>query len=83
VYQGEVVDISYGGMLINATTSISRFSDLKMSVKLSPFSREHVDIYAKAMYVQDNGMVNEVGLEFTIIDDATSAALKDLVDNLI
>lgn len=83
VYQGEIVDISYGGMLIHANTTINPFSDIKMSLNLYPFDSEPVDLYAKAMYVQDKGEVVEVGLEFTIIDDSTSAALKDFVDNLI
>ena len=83
IHQGVVVDISYRGMLINASTPISRFSDIKMSVNLSPFQSEAVDLYAKAMYVQVKGKGAEVGLEFTIIDDATSATLKNFVDNLI
>ena len=83
IYQGEVVDISYGGMLISADIPVNRFSDIKMSVNLSPFNNSPVDLYAKAMYVQKKGNGIEVGLEFTIIDDATSATLKNFVDNLI
>lgn len=83
IYQGEVVDISYGGMLIISGTSISRYSDIKMSVNLTPFHSNPVDLYAKAMYVQTSGNGVEVGLEFTIIDDATSATLRKFVDNLI
>ena len=83
VYEGEVVDISYGGMLINAVRPVEKFSDLKMSVSLSPFASSPVDIYAKALYVQPLDKGAEVGLEFTIIDDATSATVKNFVDSLI
>jgi hypothetical protein len=41
-----------------------------------------LDIYAKALYVQQKGEATEVGLAFTIIDDATSAAVKSFVDNM-
>jgi adenylate cyclase len=82
-YEGEVIDISYGGMLITAAMPIDQFADIKMSVNLSPFHKTPVDLYAKAMYVQAKGNGTEVGLEFTIIDDATSATLKNFVDNLI
>lgn len=83
VYEGEVVDISYGGMLITATSQVEPFSDLKMSVSLSPFISDPVDIYAKALYVQSLSEGAEIGLEFTIIDDATSATVKNFVDSLI
>jgi len=54
-----------------------------MRVNLSPFKSDMVDLYAKAMYVQSKKNEYEVGLEFTIIDDATSASIKNFVDNLI
>jgi len=83
IYEGEVIDISYGGMLISAGMPVDQFADIKMSINLSPFHKTPVDLYAKAMYVQVKGNGTEVGLEFTIIDDATSATLKNFVDNLI
>lgn len=83
IFNGEVVDISYGGMLIDAPAPIKQFSDIKIKLNLSPLSSEPVDLYAKAMYVHHKNRGAEVGLEFTIIDDATSAKLKNFVDNLI
>lgn len=83
VYEGEVLDISYGGMSICSAHEINQFSDLKMSIKFSPFSSDALDVYAKALYVQPHEKGQEVGLEFTIIDDDTSAAVKNFVDNLI
>jgi len=82
VYEGHVVDISYGGMMINTPIPMNQYSDIKMKVNLSPLMTEPVDIYAKALYVQQKGEATEVGLAFTIIDDATSAAVKSFVDNM-
>jgi adenylate cyclase len=83
VYEGHVVDISYGGMMINTPIPMNQYSDIKMKVNLSPLMTEPVDIYAKALYVQQKGEATEVGLAFTIIDDATSAAVKSFVDNMV
>jgi len=83
VYEGHVVDISYGGMMINTSIPMNQYSDIKMKVNLSPLMTEPLDIYAKALYVQQKGEATEVGLAFTIIDDATSAAIKSFVDNMV
>ena len=83
VYEGHVVDISYGGMMINTAIPMNQYSDIKMKVNLAPLMTEPVDIYAKALYVQQKGEATEVGLAFTIIDDATSAAVKSFVDNMV
>lgn len=83
IYRGEIMDISYGGMLISAPTPINPFADIKIHMSLQPFSRDPVDLYAKALYVQPRDKGAEVGLEFTIIDEATSASVKNFVDNLI
>jgi len=62
---------------------MNQFSDVKVKVNLSPLMTEPLDIYAKALYVQQKGEATEVGLAFRIIDDATSAAVKSLVDNMV
>ena len=83
VVDGEVVDISYGGMLLNVKDSIEQFSDIKLNMLLTPFSKNPIDLYAKAVYVQANEGGSEVGLEFTIVDNNANAALKFYVDNII
>ena len=50
-FEGEVINISYGGMLVNAGMPINPFADIKMSVNPSPIHKASVDLYSKAMYV--------------------------------
>ena len=69
--------------MINMSIPMNQYSDIKMKVNLSPLMTEPLDIYAKALYVQQKGEATEVGLAFTIIDDATSAAIKSFVDNMV
>jgi len=83
VHEGQVVDISYGGMLINAPTSVLQFSDMKINVSLAPVSQELVEVYAKALFVRGHDQGAEVGLEFTIIDDHARSKIKEFVDHLI
>ncbi|MDG2175663.1 MAG: PilZ domain-containing protein [Gammaproteobacteria bacterium] len=83
VFDGEVVDISYGGMLLYIKYSIEQFSDIKLNMLLTPFSKNLIDLYAKAVYVQANEGGSEVGLEFTIVDNNANSALKHYVDNII
>ena len=83
VFDGEVVDISHGGMLLNISDSIEQFSDIKISMLLTPFSKSPINLYAKAIYVQANKGGSEVGLEFTIVDNIANAALKHYVDNIL
>jgi hypothetical protein len=51
MFEGVVINISYGGMLVNAGMPINPFADIKMSVNPSPIHKASVDLYAKAMYV--------------------------------
>ena len=83
IFEGEVIDISYGGMLLNISDSIEQFSDIKISMMLTPFAKSPIDLYAKAIYVQENQDGSEVGLEFTILDNNANASLKHYVDNII
>jgi len=83
VHKGEVVDVSYGGVLIIVDKELEAFADLKMTLTLTPFSDEPLEIYAKTLYAVESEGRLKAGLEFTIIDDNASEAVKNFVDSLI
>jgi len=82
-FQGEIVDISYGGVLIVVDEMLEAFSDLKLILSLTPFSDEPLEIYAKTLYAKDNDGGVKAGLEFTIIDNEASEAVKNFVGSLM
>ena len=69
--------------MLNVKDSIEQFSDIKLNMLLTPFSKNPIDLYAKAVYVQANEGGSEVGLEFTIVDNNANRMLKHYVDNII
>jgi adenylate cyclase len=82
-YRGEVVDISYNGLLMVSPIMLEPFSEIKIEVSLQLLGSETTDIYARVLKldVEERGVV--CSLEFTSMDLRGQHTIKNFVDSEI
>ena len=81
--KGQVIDIGYGGMLIESEIRLAPLSEIKMKLSLELFSDETTEIFARIIKSTDQDGVYHSSMEFTFIDQAGQTAIKSLVDRLV
>jgi adenylate cyclase len=81
---GQVVDISYNGLLIESKVNLGKFSEIKMSLSLGLFGNRSSDVYARIINTKEvvSGMYRS-SMEFTSIDSEGQLAIKQQVDKLL
>jgi adenylate cyclase len=81
--KGQVIDISYGGMLIESDARLAPLSEIKMKISLEVFSDETTDIFARIIKSEKQGSTFQSSMEFTFVDQNGQTAIKNLVDRLV
>ena len=81
--EGQVVDISYGGMLIESDSRLAVLSEIKIKISLAVFSDESTDIFARIINSEQQGSKFLSSMEFTFVDQTGQAAIKNLVDRVL
>jgi len=82
-YEGDVIDISYGGLFIMTDQALEPFSEIKMNVSLSLMGTGTSEIYARVIHCRQINSHYESHLEFTAIDEQARKAIKGYVDKLL
>jgi adenylate cyclase len=82
-YDGNIIDMSYGGFSALTRQPLTRHSDIKMTVSLSLMGKGTSEIYARVLNCRKNDTEYETHLEFTAIDDQARKAIKSYVDRLV
>lgn len=82
-HQGNVIDISYGGLFVLTKEAIEPFTEIKMNVSLSLMGTGSSEIYARVINCRQMHEGYESNLEFTAIDEPARKAIKAYVDKLI
>ena len=80
VFNGEIVDIGYGGIMTRTPQELELFSEIKLSVSLSLLGTHTSDAYAKVLRTRKTGSGFESGLEFTVLDENAKKAIKVFVE---
>lgn len=83
VHRGQMMDISYSGMLVKLPECLPVNSELKFSLALSLLSPEVTDIYARVLRVADHSPDYECSIEFTSIDDTGQNVVREFVDRAV
>lgn len=83
LYEGSVIDISYGGFFASTKFELKPFNELKMNVSLSLMGTGTSEIYARVLSCQKINGHYESHLEFTSIDDCAKTAIKNYVDDML
>ena len=81
--QGNIIDISYGGLFVLTEQPMEPFSEIKMTVSLSLMGTGSSEIYARVINCRKIYEGYETNLEFTAIDEPARKAIKAYVDKLI
>jgi len=82
-HHGEVVNISYNGMLIQTNTQLAKSSELKISLAMELFGNRATDIYAKIIRTESLDGKFHSSLEFTTIGSEALTTIKQYVDLLV
>lgn len=82
-HDGEVLDISYNGLLIKTSEKLAESSEIKMSLAMDLFSDNVSEVYARIIRSFDSSGGFSSSLEFTTISRDAQNAIRRHVDMLI
>lgn len=81
--QGNIIDISYGGMLASIDEELPLFSEIKFTISLSFLDFDHDSVYAKVLRVFRSKDTYLTNFEFTSLGPRVEKALKIYIDEQI
>jgi len=82
-YDGEVIDISYNGLLVRTDLQLAKSSEIKMTLSLDLFGERTTDVYARIIRSEPHGDHFRSNLEFTTIGSEGLQTIKQYVDQLV
>lgn len=82
-FHGNVIDISYHGLLVETPVRLGKSSEIKMALSLELFSDRTTDVYARIINTEQVGDTFRSSMEFTTIGTEGLKAIKQYVDNMI
>ncbi len=82
-YQGDVIDISYNGLLVSTREQLSQSSEIKMTLAMDLFGERTTDVYARIIRSEPMGDRFRSNMEFTTIGDEGQRTIKQFVDQLV
>tara|TARA_B100000959_G_scaffold227484_1_gene242436 strand:+ start:2858 stop:3166 length:309 start_codon:yes stop_codon:yes gene_type:complete len=82
-HKGQVLDISYNGMMIESEVRLQKLSEIKLSLALDLFAGKTTDVYARIIKCFPSEDAFRSSMEFTTITRDGQGAVKQFVDQLI
>lgn len=82
-YKGDVLDISYNGLLVSTEVQLAKSSEIKMSLSMDLFGERTTDVYARIIRTEPAGDRYRSNIEFTTIGEAGLLTIKQYVDQLV
>lgn len=82
-FNGDVIDISYHGLLVETPVKLGKSSEIKMALSLELFSDRTTDVYARIINTEQAGDKFRSSMEFTTIGTEGLRAIKQYVDNMV
>jgi adenylate cyclase len=82
-FHGEVIDISYHGLLIETPLKLVESAEIKMALSIELFSDKTTDVYARIINTEQAGDKFRSSMEFTTIGTEGLQAIKMYVDNIV
>jgi len=83
LYQGEIIDMGYGGMYISSGEKIELFSEIKFPLSLSLSANIQSDVYAKVIRINPRDDYFHYHLEFSSISHEAEEAIKHYINRII
>ena len=82
-FEGEVIDISYNGLLVRTRIHLPKSSEIKMSLALELFSERTTDVYARIINTEETMGLYRSSMEFTTIGTEGLRTIKQYVDKIV
>ncbi|MDA0281687.1 MAG: PilZ domain-containing protein [Proteobacteria bacterium] len=82
-FYGEVIDISYHGLLIETPIKLGKSSEIKMALSIELFSDRTTDVYARIINTEISDKKFRSSMEFTTIGTEGLLAIKQYVDKMV
>lgn len=82
IYHGEVVDLSYKGMLADVSEPLELYSEIRLTLTLSDIDNKTTDVYGKILKITKEGERFHIGILFTNLTDHAKSAIKLFVDSM-
>ncbi|OOZ36100.1 hypothetical protein BOW51_08850 [Solemya velesiana gill symbiont] len=82
-YEGEVLDISYTGMLTRVPRYLPPYAEIKITLSLSMMAGETAAVYAKVLRSVKTDNSYESSVEFTGLGADAQKAIKYFIDRII
>ncbi len=82
-FHGNVVDISYHGLLVETPVKLGKSSEIKMALSLELFSDRTTDVYARIINTEQVNSKFRSSMEFTTIGTEGLSAIKLYVDSMV
>ncbi len=83
VYEGRIIDLSYGGLMARLPQQLEEQSEICIRLSLSLMSQQSSDVYARVLRVNEVDGEHECQMEFTFIEDGARRELKAFVDQIV
>lgn len=82
-YDGEIIDLSYGGMYVESHKKLAALSEIKFPLSLSLSANKQSDVYAKVIRI--NPMIDSYryNLEFSSISEDAEKSLRNYINRII
>jgi adenylate cyclase len=82
-FHGEVLDMSYNGMMIRVSHALAPMSEIKLTLSLGLLDSKTSDAYAKVLRCEPLDNDHRCHLEFTSVDALGQEVIKNLVDQMV
>ncbi|MFM7784528.1 MAG: adenylate/guanylate cyclase domain-containing protein [Gammaproteobacteria bacterium] len=83
IHNGTVHDIGYRGLLAELHAEVADFSDIKLSLDLSPMGYRAPDIYGKVVHTSQRQGRRFCAVEFTSVTLQTDVSIRQFVQMLL
>jgi adenylate cyclase len=83
IHRGDVVDLSYNGMLAVIPFPLPTHTEIRISLSLHLLGDESTEMYARILTLQDHRDGYRASLEFTFVDELGQRAIKQFVDSIV
>jgi len=83
IYEGDIIDIGYGGMHITSHKEVTLYSEIKFPFSISIAANTQNDVYAKIIKLNLIDDLYHYHLEFSSISQEAEVAIKRYINRII
>jgi adenylate cyclase len=83
IHRGDVIDLSYNGMLAVIPFPLPCHTEIRISLSLHLLGDQSTEMYARILTLQDDRDGYRASLEFTFVDELGQRAIKQFVDSIV